>query len=110
MRIERDRIVQEMGDAKQRGAPRSAGNYMAYHGNKLQFGKLLMSDTELRLIDMDARDPFDFSLDHYRDQLMAGYSKTTASFGLNTFMMDYNKLRGRVRPAPAGDHGRSPSR
>ena len=92
VRIARDRIVQQMGNAKERGIPKTSGNYMAYRGNKLQFGKLLMSDTDLRLIDMDPRDPFDFSLDHYKDQLMAGYSKTTATFGLNTFMKDYGKL------------------
>jgi hypothetical protein len=77
-----------------------AQNYMWYHGNRLQFGKLTMHDTDLLLIDPDPRDPFDFDLDHYKEQLMAGYSKTTSTFGLRTTMVDYNKLKPR-QPRPA---------
>jgi hypothetical protein len=66
---------------------------MAYCGNRLQFGKLTMNDTDMVLIDSDPRNPFDFYLDHYKEQLVAGYSKTTNSFGLRVFMVDYNKLR-----------------
>jgi hypothetical protein len=72
-----------------------AQNYMWYHGNRLQFGKLTMHDTDLLLVDPDPRDPFDFDLDHYQEQLMAGYSKITATFGLRTTMVDYNKLKRR---------------
>jgi len=71
----------------------NAQNYMWYHGNRLQFGKLTMHDTDLLLIDPDPRDPFDFDLDHYKEQLMAGCSKTTETFGLRTTMVDYNKLK-----------------
>lgn len=72
--------------------PLPAGNYMAYRGGQLRFGKLTMDDTDLRLIDMNQRDPFDFYLAHYREQLVAGYTKTTPTFGLRVFMRDYNKL------------------
>jgi hypothetical protein len=71
----------------------SAANYMAYRGNQLRFGKLTMNDTDMVLIDMDPKDPFDFYLDHYKEQLVAGYTKETLSFGLRVFMRDYNKLR-----------------
>ncbi|HET9791333.1 MAG TPA: hypothetical protein VFR08_08525 [Candidatus Angelobacter sp.] len=74
-----------------------AKNYMWYHGNRLQFGKLTMHDTDLLLVDPDPRDPFDFDLGHYKEQLMAGYSKTTATFGLRTTMVDYNKLKSRAK-------------
>jgi hypothetical protein len=73
---------------------------MAYRGNRLKFGKLTMEDTDMVLMDADPRDPFDFSLDRYKEQLMAGYSKTTASFGLRVFMVDLNKLskaRGKLQ-------------
>ena len=42
---------------------------------------------------MDPKDPFDFYLDHYRDQLVAGYTKITPAFGLRVFMRDFYKLR-----------------
>ncbi len=92
--LEGNNIVQIFGEPKKYPwikAP--AQNYMAYRGNKLQFGKLLMSDTDLVLIDPAPKDPFDFYLDHYKDQLVAGYSKTTPSFGLNVYMVDFNKLK-----------------
>jgi hypothetical protein len=75
-----------------------AGNYMAYRGAQLRFGKLTMSDTDLILIDLDPQDPFDFYLDHYRDQLVAGYTKITPSFGLRTYFRDYNKLIRKRKP------------
>lgn len=86
-------IVQIFGDAKKTPDWQvSAANYMAYRKNQLRFGKLTMSDTDLVLIDMDPKDPFDFYLDHYKEQLVAGYTKETPSFGLRVYMRDYNKL------------------
>jgi hypothetical protein len=45
-----------------------------------------MQDTDMVLIDMNPEDPFDFFLDHYKEQLVAGYTKTTPSFGLRVYM------------------------
>ena len=69
-----------------------SGNFMAYNGAELRFGKLTMSDTDLILIDMNPEDPFDFYLDHYKEQLAAGYTKNTLSSGLRAYFRDYNKL------------------
>lgn len=57
-----------------------------------------MNDTDMVLIDLDPKDPFDFYLDHYKEQLVAGYTKETMNFGLRVFMRDYHKLR-RTRSA-----------
>ena len=94
IRLEGNNIVQIFGAPQQYPWVRvAAQNYMAYRGNRLQFGKLLMTDTDMVLIDPDPRDPFDFYLDHYKEQLVAGHTKTTPSFGLRVFMVDFNKLR-----------------
>lgn len=85
-------IVQIFGTKPKTTAPKLPGNYMAYRGASLRFGKLTMADTDMVLIDMDAKDPFDFYLDHYKDQLVAGYTKTTPAFGLRVYMRDYSKL------------------
>jgi hypothetical protein len=90
--LEGDQIVQFFGDRSKLKVSRTDENYMQYEGNRLRFGKLTMSDTDLVLLDLDPQDPFDFYLDHYRDQLVAGYTKTTPSFGLRVYMRDYNKL------------------
>jgi hypothetical protein len=78
---------------------------MAYTGAELRFGKLTMSDTDLILIDLDPKDPFDFYLEHYKEQLAAGYTKNTLSSGLRAYFRDYNKLTEKQK-----SHGAAPSR
>jgi hypothetical protein len=91
VRLADGEIVLTFGVRNQPGEAHT-GNYMAYHGAQLRFGKLAMSDADLILIDMNAKDPFDFYLDHYKEQLVAGYTKETLNFGLQVYMRDYNKL------------------
>jgi hypothetical protein len=93
VRLQGDEIVQVFGTAQGSNfAAKQPGNYMAYRDSDLRFGKLTMSQSDLILIDMDPQDPFDFYLDHYKDQLVAGYTKTTPEFGLRVYTRDYNKL------------------
>jgi hypothetical protein len=103
VRIEGDNIVQVFGgsDAKPVKNIR-AGNYMAYKNNRLRFGKLLMHDADLILIDMDPNDPLDFFLDRYKEQLSAGYAKLTPDSGLRVYIKDYNKLHP-VQAPPGND-------
>jgi hypothetical protein len=82
-------------------AAKQPGNYMAFRHNDMRFGKLTMHDADLIMIDMDPRDPFDFFLDHYQDQLVAGYTKSTPQYGLRTYTRDYNKLRTRPASRPS---------
>jgi hypothetical protein len=93
VRIEGDKIIQVFGgsDAKPVKNIR-AGNYMAYKNNRLRFNKLVMNDADLILIDMDPSDPLDFYLEHYKEQLSAGYTKTTVDSGLRVFIKDFSKL------------------
>jgi len=100
--IKGDQIVQLYGDKpKESGPPPVQGNYMAYRGGLLRFGKLTMTDSDMILIDMNPRDPFDFSLDHYNDQLVAGYTKNTPEHGLRVFMPDFYTLRKPRSKTPA---------
>ena len=99
VRIQGDQIIQMFGTEKSELAKKpSSSNYMAYRGGVLRFGKLTMQDTDMRLIDADPSDPFDFSPDHYKDHLVAGYSKTTASGGLVVYMPDYGKISKSLSP------------
>jgi hypothetical protein len=92
VQIQGDQILQIFGTRPKVVAHQHSGNYMAYRGGQLRFGKLTMSDTDLLLIDMNQQDSFDFYLDHYKDQLVAGYTKTTPAFGLRVYIRDFNKL------------------
>lgn len=93
-RIEGQTLVQTFGDgARHPLTPAaSAKNFIYWRGGRLSFGKLLMTETDLELVDADPRDPFDFSVDRWNDQLVAGYSKSTAGRGLKAHMPDYNDL------------------
>jgi len=93
VRIQGQNVILTFGTTpKAKAARREGGNYMAYHGNQLRFGKLTMSSADLTLMDMDPHDPFDFYLDHYLQQVEAGYAKITGNFGLRVSMKDFDKL------------------
>ncbi|MGH9891951.1 MAG: hypothetical protein ACREA0_08215, partial [bacterium] len=68
-----------------------APNYMYYRGGVLRFGKLTMNRTDLMIVDAVTSDPFDFFLDQYNAQLVAGYSKNTPDHGLIVKMQDYRR-------------------
>lgn len=102
VRIEGNQLVQTfgMGPGKPVASRPLSSNHIYWRGSQLSFGKLTMSDTDLELVDTDPSDAFDFSVDHWNAQLVAGYSKTLPNRGLEAYMPDYNDLpasRRRVR-------------
>ena len=93
VRMEGENIIQILGGSDVKPVKNiRAGNYIAYKNNRLRFGKLVMNDADLILIDMDPNDPLDFFLDHYKEQLSAGYAKITLDSGLRVFIKDFDKL------------------
>jgi hypothetical protein len=86
-----DRLVQVFGRGAARFA-RSGDNYIWFRGGTIRFGRLTMSDADLKLIDMDPKDPFDFFSARYNEQLVAGYSKNTPQHALRTYMPDFSDL------------------
>jgi hypothetical protein len=87
-----DRLVQIFGKGAA-GRPKSGGNYVWFRGSAIRFGRLTMSNADLKLIDMDPKDPFDFYSAKYNQQLVAGYSKNTPEGALRTYMPDFNDLK-----------------
>lgn len=102
IRVERDQVVQVFGQPSSAEASTlpvpdtSAAHYMFYKGGTLRFGKLLMLDAEMLIVDVDPSDPFRFDLDRYQSQLVAGYSRTLPSGGLEVYMPDIEKV-GKTR-------------
>lgn len=68
-------------------------NWMYYRGGTLRMGKLLMVDANMQVTDVDGSDPFDFFIDRYNDQLVAGHSENQPDYGLLVFMRDFNKMQ-----------------
>jgi hypothetical protein len=78
--------------AKALSPPVKAENYMFFRGGVLRFGKLTMDDTDLMIVDANQRDVFDFWLDRYNDQLVAGGSRNTRDHGLIVEMPDFGTV------------------
>jgi hypothetical protein len=95
VRIENGSIVQFFGDAAPGEEGLSSQNFLRFRGGRIRFGKLTMDDSDMTIFDEDPSDPFVFYLDHYNEQLVAGYSKNTPEHGLRVFMPDYNDLQAR---------------
>jgi hypothetical protein len=94
IKIRGNQLLMIFGNGTMKGGLYPAGgNYMAFRGGQLRFGKLTMDESDMVLIDADPRDPFDFFLDHYKEQLVAGYSKNTMQDGLRVHMPDYATLK-----------------
>jgi hypothetical protein len=113
VRLLPDAIAQTFGGSTREGhgeklhpSHPSARNYMFYRGRVLRFGKLTMEDADLQIVDADPDDPFDFSLAHLNQQLVAGESRNQEDFGLVTTWPDYGdmvrKERERVAPGEKG--------
>ena len=67
-------------------------NFVYFRGGQLRFGKLLMHDTDLLIVDGDPSDPFDLYLSRYTRQLIAGTSHTLEGLGVQVVMPDYHRL------------------
>jgi hypothetical protein len=72
--------------------PDESSNYLYMRRGTLRIGRLFMVDADLELVDAAPADPFDFSLDEYRRQLVAGYVKATPSGGLVVHAPDLHTL------------------
>ena len=100
VRVEGDEVVQVFGSpnavARKPLVPpdTTAPNYMYYKGGTLRFGKLLMLDAEMQIVDLDPADVFRFDLGRYSEQLVAGYERTLVDQGLEVWMRDVDKLPG----------------
>lgn len=73
-------------------------NFMYYRGGTLRMGKLLFVDADMFVVDTDPSDPFDFFIDRYNDQLVAGFSRNQPNYALFVFMRDFNDLGSPPRP------------
>ena len=109
VKMEGSRVAMTFGPTREGGTlpaltppVADASNYMYYHGGTVRFGKLTMAPTEMEFIDAHPEDAFDFSLTHYYDQLIAGYTKTNATGALISYVPDYRQLEQKSAPPDLG--------
>jgi hypothetical protein len=82
-------------------------NFVYFRGAQLRFGKLLMDDTDLHIVDADPSDPFDLNLEEYARQLVAGTSRTLPNMGLRVEMPDYDALGAATIADGSREHPRT---
>lgn len=96
IRVDGDELVQTFGtlaEATPLTPPDTAATaYMFFRGGTLHFGKLLMLDAEMQIVDLRPSGFFSFDLDKYKDQLVAGYERTLPDQGLEVHMVSVDKL------------------
>ena len=93
VRLAGNAIRTTFGDGgKSLGAPKENGSYMAFLGSTVRFGAMVMDPVDLTVLDLDEAATLEWNQDHYKEQLVAGYSKITPNFGLRAYVKDYSKL------------------
>jgi len=90
--IESNSIVTIFGDEAKAGSANDPVSYMSFQGSPVRLGTLTMESADLTVVNLDSDEPLDWSQDHYRDQLVAGYSKITPNFGLRAHAKNFAKL------------------
>jgi hypothetical protein len=81
-----------LGDPDAAPAPGGA-NHLWFRGGTIRIGRMTQTDADLRIVDADPDDPFDFFPDRMNDQLAAGYAKMRADGGLTMFVPDFEETR-----------------
>jgi hypothetical protein len=106
VRIEENAIVTTFGDGgRSLPPPKEKGSYMTFQGNSVRFGAMVMDPADVTILDMDSGAMLDWNQDHYKEQLVAGYSRITPSFGLRAYVKNYSKLG---RPASSAGGAKLP--
>ena len=79
----------------------TSGSYIYFRGGTMKFALLTMSPANLELLPLkpDLHKRFEFSVDQYYQQLVAGYSKALPNKGLLVYMGDDREIQPSTQPA-----------
>ena len=92
VRVEADGMSLTLGDPGAAPTPGRA-NHLWFRGGTIRIGRMTQTDADLRILDADPGDTFDFFGDRMNDQLAAGYAKMRADGGLTMFVPDFDDIR-----------------
>jgi hypothetical protein len=92
-------LVLLFGEGARQLTPRPWKNYMAMRGGTMQYGREQMFDSDLTMIDSTPADPFEFYLNHYWCQMVAGSIKAQPDKSMRVYVPDWSKMaQGACRP------------
>lgn len=85
-------LILTFGQGAPKLATKGGKNYMALRGGSIEYGREEMFDSDLTMIDSTPGDPFDFYLEKYWCQMVAGTVKLQPNKALRIYVPDYAKL------------------
>lgn len=90
-----DKKTADHGDSSAEKPTVTSGSYIFFRGGTMKFALLQMSPVNLELVPLKPNPDklFEFSVDQYYQQLVAGYSKSLANKGLLVYMADDRDLQ-----------------
>jgi hypothetical protein len=92
VRVEEGGLAITLGDPGK--APRAGrANHLWFRGGIIKIGRMTQTDADLRILDQDPSDTFDFYADQMNRQLAAGYAKMGVDGALTMFVPDYEEMR-----------------
>ncbi len=98
VRVSGGSLVLSFGQGRPRLHLFPGRNYIALRGGRVEYGREEMFDTDLVMIDSTSADPFDFYLQRYWCQMVAGAIRPQPDQSLRILVPDYGKLpRGSCR-------------
>lgn len=79
----------------------TTGSYIYFRGGTMKFALLTMNPVDLELVPLrpDRDKLFEFSVDQYYRQLVAGYSKSLPNKGLVVYLADDREIQPSTQPA-----------
>jgi len=87
VRVEDDGLALTFGEA--RDTTRRRSNHLWFHGGTIRIGRMTQTDADLRIVDQDPGDSFDFFSGQMNRQLAAGYAELQTDGGLTMHVPDY---------------------
>ncbi|MGB8479139.1 MAG: hypothetical protein WCE63_09895 [Acidobacteriaceae bacterium] len=96
-----DKQPREQGQSTAEKPSVTTGSYIYFCGGTMKFALLTMSPVDLELVPLkpDLHKRFEFSVDQYYQQLVAGYSKSLLNKGLLVYMEDDREIQPSTQPA-----------
>jgi hypothetical protein len=85
-------LVLTFGQGAPKLEPRTWKNYMYMHGGTMQYGREQMFDSDLAMIDSTPGDPFEFYLNNYWCQVVAGSIKAQPDKAMRLYVPDWSKM------------------
>jgi len=92
-----DGIELKFGEGTPQMKTGEKGNYIAIRGGRVEYGRDEMFNSDLTMIDTTPRDPFEFYLNDYWKQMVAGTIKVTPDKALRILAPDYSKIKNGVK-------------